>query len=77
MAPSTTGAAAFAVGEPRTFCWQTLAVDAAGNEALFHEDVCGELPEHTIAPGGCSQTGASSWAPMALALALLRRRARR
>jgi hypothetical protein len=58
--------AAFADGGPRAFCFQTLAVDAAGNESLFHEDICTELPEH--APQGCTQT---TGAPLAAALALL------
>ena len=68
--------AVFAAGEARTFCWQTLAVDAAGNEALFHEDVCVDLPAHLEETGGCTQVPAAAIAPFALALVAFRRRRR-
>lgn len=68
--------AVFAAGEARTFCWQTLAVDAAGNEALFHEDVCVDLPAHLEETGGCTQVPGSAFAPFALALLALARRRR-
>lgn len=61
--------AAFADGDARTFCFQTLAVDGAGNQALFHENVCAELLPH--APQGCAQMSGATAGPMALALALL------
>lgn len=63
--------AAFADGDARTFCFQALAVDGAGNESLFHENICAELPPHAP-PQGCAQT---SGAPMLAALALLLSRA--
>lgn len=65
--------AAYADGAPRTFCYQTLAMDASGNQSLYHELICAELPPH-VEDGGCSQAtsaGRASAANMAGALILL------
>lgn len=60
--------AVFADGDARPFCFQTLAVDGAGNTSLFHEDVCTELPPHAE---GCSQTSARGGSSSLAALAAL------
>lgn len=60
----------------RTACFLPVAIDAAGNEAEFREELCVELKRPII--GGCSQSSAStSTAAVAMALALLGVMARR
>lgn len=60
----------------RTACFDAIAIDAAGNETVFGEELCVELVRPFI--GGCAQTSAASSATFALALValLVRRRVR-
>ena len=60
----------------RTACFDAIAIDAAGNETVFGEELCVELVHPFI--GGCAQTTTSASATFALALValLVRRRVR-
>lgn len=62
----------------RTACFEAFAIDAAGNETAFRDELCVDLVQPII--GGCAQTTpatSSLGALLLLALALLRTRARR
>lgn len=67
-------ATAHALGAPRRFCFQTKAIDAAGNEALFDDDVCVDLPEHAEGSGCASTSLPSSMVALVSLLAALWRR---
>lgn len=61
----------------RTACFDAIALDAAGNETAFEQELCVELTHPLI--GGCAQTNTSSSSMFALALlalACVRRRVR-
>jgi hypothetical protein len=62
----------------RTACFEAVAIDAAGNETTFRDELCVELVRPLL--GGCAQTSASTSASLLgslLALRIARRRGRR
>jgi hypothetical protein len=65
----------FAAGpESRRFCFRVTAVDAAGHEAAFPEEICAELDPALGGEGGCAAASGPACALVLLVVGLFSRR---